>query len=285
MDILELGQNSPSQFTMEYFDHVKTAWADEGVKKTFERSNEYQLIDCAEYFLNRIDTIKNPDYIPTNQDILFCRIMTVSISKIDFQIPVPKKYGGGTAEFWMFDVGGQRGEQKKWIKVFAGIQAILFLIAASDFDLKLREDSRVNRLEESFNVFKSMYSNLYVKDAAMIVFLNKQDVFQKKIEQGRKLENYFPEYKSFTPSSKEKCNTEYDKAKLFLKLKIEGIARTPIIIENMGLRPGKNVMEELPQRDVYIHYTIATDTNNIRKVFDSVHESILQQIVKEVGLL
>lgn len=111
-------------------------------------------------FLNQIDVIQTSGFIPTNQDILFCRIKTISISKIDFEIPIPKKYGGGMAEFWMFDVGGQRGERKKWIKVFAGIQAILFLIASSDFDLKLREDESVNRLQESFNLFQDIYSNV-----------------------------------------------------------------------------------------------------------------------------
>lgn len=108
-------------------------------------------------FLNRIDEIRKPDYIPTTQDILFCRVMTVSISKIEFEVPVPKKYGGGIAEFWMYDVGGQRGQRKKWIQVFDGIQAILFLISASDFDQTLREDHTKNRLQEAFSLFADVY--------------------------------------------------------------------------------------------------------------------------------
>lgn len=32
----------------EFYDHVKTLWHDEGVKACYERSNEYQLIDCAQ---------------------------------------------------------------------------------------------------------------------------------------------------------------------------------------------------------------------------------------------
>lgn len=107
-------------------------------------------------FLNQIDEIRKPNFIPTTQDILYCRVMTVSISKIEFEVPVPKKYGGGIAEFWMFDVGGQRGQRKKWIQVFDGIQAILFLIAASDFDQTLREDHKKNRLQESFGLFEDV---------------------------------------------------------------------------------------------------------------------------------
>ncbi|KAH1000605.1 hypothetical protein HUJ04_012912 [Dendroctonus ponderosae] len=40
---------------------------------TYERSNEYQLIDCAKYFLDQVDVIKQPNYTPTEQDILRCR--------------------------------------------------------------------------------------------------------------------------------------------------------------------------------------------------------------------
>lgn len=30
-----------------FYDHVIKCWADKGVQACFERSNEYQLIDCA----------------------------------------------------------------------------------------------------------------------------------------------------------------------------------------------------------------------------------------------
>jgi len=32
----------------EFYEHTKTLWQDEGVRACFERSNEYQLIDCAQ---------------------------------------------------------------------------------------------------------------------------------------------------------------------------------------------------------------------------------------------
>nr|CAH7766390.1 unnamed protein product [Callosobruchus chinensis] len=278
--ILELGPNIPTDFTDEYFDHVKTTWSDEAVQKTYERSNEYQLIDSAEHFLNRIDEIRRPDYIPTNQDILFCRITTKSISKIEFKIPVPKKYGGGLAEFWMFDVGGQRGQRKKWIQLFDGILGILFLIAASDFDQTLREDSKTNRLQEAYNLFTDIVHSKFVRDAGLIVFLNKQDVLKRKIEQGRKIEVYFREFSSFVPSSEKECDNDYERAKSFMKQKILDIASKPVIIEHLGFVKGKNLIQELPPREVYVHYTIATDTCNIKKVFNSVHEIILKSITE-----
>lgn len=35
-------------FFQEFYEHTKTLWQDEGVKACYERSNEYQLIDCAQ---------------------------------------------------------------------------------------------------------------------------------------------------------------------------------------------------------------------------------------------
>ena len=116
----------------------------------------------------------------------------------------------------MYDVGGQRGERRKWIQVFDGIDAILFIIAASDFDQNLREDNNKNRLHEALSVFKDICGSRFLRKAGMIVFLNKQDIFQQKLEQGRKLEKYFPEYAAFTESH----NSEFERAKAFLGKKI-----------------------------------------------------------------
>lgn len=34
--------------SQEFFEHAQKLWEDEGIKACFERSNEYQLIDCAQ---------------------------------------------------------------------------------------------------------------------------------------------------------------------------------------------------------------------------------------------
>lgn len=38
--------------------------------------------------------------MPTDQDILFCRRRTNEIQKIEFEVKIPMKYGGGTQNFW-----------------------------------------------------------------------------------------------------------------------------------------------------------------------------------------
>ncbi|CAL1284404.1 unnamed protein product [Larinioides sclopetarius] len=146
-------------FPDEFYDHVIKLWSDPGVQRTFLRMNEFLPIDSAKYFLDKVHTIRKADYIPSDQDILHCRRRTTEIQRIEFAVKIPKKYGGGYQSFWMFDVGGQRGERRKWIQVFDGITAILFLVASSGFDLKLREDPLVNRLQESLTLFQDVWNS------------------------------------------------------------------------------------------------------------------------------
>ena len=41
------------------------------------------------------------------------------------------------------DVGGQRSERKKWIHCFEDVTAILFFVALSAYDLRLREEQAI----------------------------------------------------------------------------------------------------------------------------------------------
>uniref|UniRef100_A0A914MK30 GATA-type domain-containing protein n=1 Tax=Meloidogyne incognita TaxID=6306 RepID=A0A914MK30_MELIC len=41
----------------------------------------------------------------------------------------------------IFDVGGQRSERRKWIHIFDDVNAIIFVVAISEYDQKIREDN------------------------------------------------------------------------------------------------------------------------------------------------
>ncbi|GCB72745.1 hypothetical protein scyTo_0002160 [Scyliorhinus torazame] len=45
--------------------------------------------------------------------------------------------------FWMFDIGGQRSERKKWIHCFEGVTCIIFCGTLSAYDMVLVEDDEV----------------------------------------------------------------------------------------------------------------------------------------------
>ena len=66
--------------------------------------SEYHLEDNAAYYLNDLERIAAPDYVPTVEDILRSRDMTTGI--------VENKFTFKELTFKMVDVGGQRSERK-----------------------------------------------------------------------------------------------------------------------------------------------------------------------------
>jgi hypothetical protein len=93
----------------------------------------------------------------------------------------------------MFDVGGQRNERKKWIHCFENVTAVLFVAAISEYDQVLFEDESTSRMVEALNLFEEICNSQWFRETAMILFLNKRDLFQEKIKKVP-LSKYFPDY-------------------------------------------------------------------------------------------
>ena len=101
------------------------------------------------------------------------RIKTTGITETNFII--------NSLQFKVLDAGGQRSERKKWIHCFEDITAVLFVLAISEYDQCLFEDERVNRMHESIVLFDSLCNSQWFANTPFILFLNKIDIFEKKI--------------------------------------------------------------------------------------------------------
>lgn len=93
--------------------------------------------------------------------------------------------------------------------MFDGVNAILFAVDCSSFDQTLREDPTKNRLLEALENFEQVWNNRFLKNVSVLLFINKIDVLAEKIAKGRDVSELaqqypgiFPDFKSFTPSSK-----------------------------------------------------------------------------------
>ena len=82
--ILENAPLVDFKFTDLFWDYVEQLWSDKGVKECASRGNEYHLMDNAQYFLDRVNEIRKPDYIPTDSDILHCRVSTKGVLETQF---------------------------------------------------------------------------------------------------------------------------------------------------------------------------------------------------------
>jgi len=233
--------------TEEMKNDIKALWADAGIKKTYERQNEFQLNDSAAYYFQNIDRIAQDNYVPTEQDVLRSRAKTTGIIETEFTLEKTK--------FKMVDVGGQRSERKKWMHCFQEVTAVIFCVALSEYDLKLYEDDQTNRMHESLKLFKEICNSKWFQDTAMILFLNKRDIFAEKIKK-IDLKVTFDDYNG---------GCDYDNATAFIKDKF--------LAQN-----------EQPKKHIYTHITCATDTDNVQVVFNAVKDVILHRVLDDSGL-
>lgn len=227
---------------------IKALWSDPAVKSAFSRSSEFQLNDSAGYYFDAVDRLIQPDYVPTEQDVLRSRTKTTGIIETEFDVD--------GVHFRMVDVGGQRSERKKWMYCFQDVTAVIFCVAMSEYDLKLYEDDTTNRMHESLKLFKEICNTKWFVNTSMILFLNKRDLFAEKVQKVD-LSVCFPEYTG---------GKNYDNASQYIK--------------KMFLAQNDN-----PKKTIYSHYTCATDTDNILVVFNAVKDIILNQTLKEAGMM
>lgn len=247
--IRQIDHETVTTFEQQFVDAIKSLWADMGIQECYDRRREYQLTDSAKYYLDDVDRLTQPDYLPTLQDILRVRTPTTGIIEYPFDLD--------SIIFRMVDVGGQRSERRKWIHCFENVTSIMFLVALSEYDQVLVESDNENRMEESKALFRTIITYPWFQNSSVILFLNKKDLLEEKIMHSH-LVDYFPEFDG--PKKDAQAAREF------------------ILRMFVDLNPD-------PDKIIYSHFTCATDTENIRFVFAAVKDTILQLNLKEYNLV
>lgn len=235
-------------------DAIRTLWMDPTIKVVAERGNEFNLIDCAKYFLDSLDRLVADKYSPTDQDILYTRVMTTGVTETEFM-------DSGVC-YRIYDVGGHRSARKKWAPYFDDTNAILFVVAISSYDQVLAEDGSVNRILEALALFEGIVNHPLFSDTSVILFLNKIDLFKEKIKTHR-IKDYFPEYQPpddfWDDETKRKYATKFFRDKF-------------------------SERNKKPERAIYIHETCSTDTKQIKAVIVAVNAIIINCNLTMAGL-
>lgn len=94
-------------------------------------------------FLQDIYRIRSLGYHPTNDDILRTYVKTLGIAKTSFGPDSSPDYMLGDRSLHVFDVGGARGERKKWVHAFQNASVVLFIAPLTGYDELLLEDETV----------------------------------------------------------------------------------------------------------------------------------------------
>lgn len=108
-----------------------------------------------------------------------------------------------------------------------------------------------NRMIESMKLFDSICNNKWFLNTSIILFLNKKDLFEEKIRRSP-LTLCFPEYTgffTFLNLFNDIGSNTYEEAATYIQFQFESLNKR---------KDG--------QKEIYTHFTCATDTNNIRLV-------------------
>lgn len=234
------------QLPVEYLKPFKSLWVDQSVQSVIKRGREFALHDNLSYYFHDIDRLFAEDYIPDNQDILYSRFKTTGIVETIFDL--------GTYTCRMFDVGGQRSERKKWIHCFENVNCLLFLVAISGYDQSLLEDRDGNQMQEALILFESMSNSRWFTRTSLILFLNKMDLFKRKLESSP-ISKYFTDF--------EGDYTNPDVASKFFQNKFLALNRNP-------------------NKEIYTHFTSATNTSLLKVTMASVQDMIIRRSLNTI---
>ncbi|TRM60373.1 guanine nucleotide binding protein, alpha subunit [Schizophyllum amplum] len=232
-----------------------TLWLDPDVR-TILRKRKIRLEDSPGFFLNDLERVTSLRYMPTDEDVLKARLKTVGVSEYKFEMEVSAK--DTPSEWRIVDVGGSR---TTWAPFFDDVEAIIFLAPISAFDQVLVEDKTVNRLEDSVLLWKAVCSNKLLANVDVVLFLNKCDILEAKLNSGIRFSKYVRSY-----SDRE--NTLEDVSK-YLRSKFSAIHR-----------------EYSPSpRKFYAFCTSVTDTQTTSGIIASVRDMVIRQHLKQSKLM
>ncbi|KAI0768152.1 G-protein alpha subunit [Trametes elegans] len=235
---------------------IRELWEYPAVKKLRDR-RRLKLEEWAEYFLNNIERVSAPGYLPTIEDILHARIQTMGVAEHIFDMAVH----GRNVRWHLFDVGGARGQRHSWIPYFDDANAIIFLAPVSAFDQYLDEDPRTNRIDDSLQLFKQICSNGLLKRAHLVLFLNKTDVLKAKLASGTKVNKYITSYG-------DRAN-EYDAVVAYFKAHFTQVHRR----------------NNESNRVLFTHLTSAVNTRAMQSIITDVRDSIFRGYLKSAALV
>ncbi|KAF8054753.1 guanine nucleotide binding protein, alpha subunit, partial [Lyophyllum atratum] len=246
-------------------EDMKALWTDATVRDVLKR-RRLRIEDSAGFFLNDLDRIATRTYEPSDDDIVRARLRTLGIQEYKIQFDqnstnfLDVGIGGNFGQEWLiYDVGGSRTARNAWLPYFEGVNAIIFPISC--FDERLLEDHSVNRLEDSFLLWRAVCGSKILAKSTIILFLNKCDLLKRKLRSGAQV-------KTFLPSYGERPNDPLAVVK-YLKEKFKDILR-----------------QQSPEPRVsYFYATSVTGTKATATTLRTVRDSILREHLKNADFV
>ncbi|ETO11207.1 GTP-binding regulatory protein alpha chain - starfish, partial [Reticulomyxa filosa] len=273
-----IAKDSTVFFTRAKIDKTRAGqiakiWGCPGIKKTFEYRRKQHVMDNTPYFLDRIEELyvngqnnqvgaidaKEMRYVPHWEDYLRIRDQTTGVLTYD----IPTRIQNRTWTVRLTDVGGQRSERKKWIKVFNGVNVVIYVMSLSGYDQVIYESVDVRCYDESFGVFQQIVNNSSFETTDFVLFLNKVDLLEEKLKT-------IP-FTCFDPSFNE--TNDKEKVIKYVQDRFESIWFS------------ESPEQWRDKRSLFFHNTCCLDTAMMQSIIAKVHVASIKRAMRDVGMI
>ncbi|KAJ2925167.1 hypothetical protein H1R20_g11917, partial [Candolleomyces eurysporus] len=173
-------------------EDIKTLWMDETVKSALTKRN-IKLEESAQFFLEDLDRIASHGYAPSDEDVarVFPR---TGVQEYRIDTGYSNRRTQSPNHMYLYDIGGWRMVRHTWMPFFEGVHAVMLFISLSSFDERSLEKPRVNRLEHSLCLWRTICGSRLLERSSLILFLTKCDVLQHKLSRGIRVRDTVPGY-------------------------------------------------------------------------------------------
>ncbi|KAL8670459.1 MAG: hypothetical protein Q9168_004999 [Polycauliona sp. 1 TL-2023] len=234
-----------SPATSQILPPMEIVWMDPTFQRALSRGYDYVQFDNIYYcFRHRerlflqLRTISAGDYIRARMETEHEHVTESAFETTKYLYQV-------------IDVDGARSGRKKWIHTWEGADCLFFVASLAGYNV---EDNQTNQLTESLMLFEALLSLELLKGVAIVLILNKLDVFRQQIQE-HPLRNWFPDY-----VGREK---DHEAALLYIVAKFKAI---------------QTLHDE---REIHIYYTDATNIDACQITLKNIEDGVMPSAKKE----
>ena len=137
--------------------------------------------------------------------------------------------------------------------------AVIFVASLSCYDEVMFEDEEKNSMVDSIELFGKICNNEWFQDTAMILFLNKKDLFEEKIKT--------------IPITECEALAHYQGPQ-------DSLDQTSNCIKDAF-----EAQNQQQSKQIFSHLTCAVDKNQVEKVFNDIQTIIINASLAQGGLI
>lgn len=206
----------PPELTTDFITKLRNLWDDPAIQKIYKERLEitnpsrniypvtstrtvleaislsHPLSASTKHILANFDRICQPDFLPSNEDMILLRVITRSSDTVNFKMTVQMMNTmPQTLHMSCTDVGGQAHERLEWKKHSENLNAVVYVASLAAFNNV--DQNNENELQAQFKLLETICLSPYFENAIIIVCLNKSDLLKEKLVT-EQLSTYFQDF-------------------------------------------------------------------------------------------